>query len=197
MAISRASNSSIQGGLPKFNDIWDGTTATSAFDSLGTVLLSSNATTITFSNIPQIYSHLQLRVSARATRSNSNNNFYIAFNNDTTSTNYYGHYILGDGASASGGSLQLTGMGILFSVAPAATSTSNVFGSSVVDILDYANTSKNTTIRGISGYDANGSGNAGIHAGAWFNSAAVSTLTLQTYFDQYATQTLVSLYGVK
>ena len=198
MAISRASNSSIQGGLPKFNDIWDGTTATSAYDSLGAVVLSSSASDITFSNIPATYTHLQIRGIARSTRSNSNNNLYIGFNGDTTTGNYNAHYLLGDGTSASGSQLSgITGMGSIYSVNVAATSTASVFGGIVIDILDYANTNKNKTMRAFSGYDANGSGNVALFSGLWMNTVAVTSINLRTYYDQYATYSSFALYGIK
>lgn len=198
MAISRASDSSIQDGLPKYNDIWDGTTATSAFDSLGSVLLGTATSTITFSNIPATYTHLQIRGIARSTRSNSNNNLYIGFNGDTTTGNYNAHFLLGDGASASGNQLSgITGMGSIYSVNVAATSTANVFGGVVIDILDYANTNKYKTMRTLSGYDANGSGNIGLLSGLWMNTAAVTSINLATYYDQYATYSSFALYGIK
>jgi len=198
VAISRASNSSIQGGLPKFNDIWDGTTATSAYDSLGAVVLSSSASDITFSNIPATYTHLQIRGIARSTRSNSNNNLYIGFNGDTTTGNYNAHYLLGDGTSASGSQLSgITGMGSIYSVNVAATSTASVFGGIVIDILDYANTNKNKTMRAFSGYDANGSGNVALFSGLWMNTVAVTSINLRTYYDQYATYSSFALYGIK
>ncbi len=198
MAISRASNSSIQGGLPKFNDIWDGTTATSAYDSLGAVVLSSSASDITFSNIPATYTHLQIRGIARSTRSNSNNNLYIGLNGDTTTGNYNAHWIAGDGASASASQLSgVTGMGSIYSINVAATSTASVFGGIVIDILDYANTNKYKTMRTLSGYDANGSGNVGLFSGLWMNTAAVTSINLRTYYDQYATYSSFALYGIK
>ena len=86
MAISRASNSSIQGGLPKFNDIWDGTTATSAYDSLGSVLVPSGGlATITFASIPATYTHLQIKSFARSTRTRTGgfDQALVRFNGDS------------------------------------------------------------------------------------------------------------------
>jgi hypothetical protein len=175
-----------------------GAAAVGNYESIQTVTLSSNATSINFTSIPSTYKHLQIRGIARSTRSNSNNNIYIGLNGDTTTANYNAHWLGGDGASASGNQLSgVTGMGSIYSINVAATSTANVFGGIVIDILDYANTNKYKTMRTLSGYDANGSGNVGLFSGLWLNTAAVTSINLLTYYDQYATYSSFALYGIK
>ena len=96
MAVSRLSQQSIQQSFPKGNTLWDGTTATSAFDSLGSVLVPSGGlATITFSNIPQTYTHLQLRSSCLTAGW-----LTMRFNSNSTTGNYFGHEIRGNGTSA-------------------------------------------------------------------------------------------------
>lgn len=169
-----------------------------AYDSLATVTLSASAASITFTGIPSGYKHLQIRGISRSTRSNSNNNIYIGLNGDTTTGNYNAHWLSGDGASASSSQLSgVTGMGSIYSINVAATSTANVFGGVIIDILDYANTNKYKTMRTLSGYDANGSGNVGLFSGLWLNTAAVTSINLLTYYDQYATYSSFALYGIK
>ena len=141
MAISRASNSSIQGGLPKFNDIWDGTTATSAFDSLGTVLVNSATSSVTFSNIPATYTHLHIRCLTRGS-SESTCPVLLTVNGDTTA-NYSTHQILGNGATAyvdghANASWILDGYGGFQTFS--GSDLANTFGFGIIDIFDYANT---------------------------------------------------------
>ena len=168
------------------------------YQSISTVTLSSNTSSINFTSIPNTYKHLQIRGIARSTRSNSNNNIYIGLNGDTTTANYNAHWLGGDGASASGNQLSgVTGMGSIYSINVAATSTASVFGGVVIDILDYANTNKYKTMRTLSGYDANGSGNVGLFSGLWLNTAAVTSINLLTFYDQYATYSSFALYGIK
>jgi hypothetical protein len=87
-------------------------------------------------------------------------------------------------------------MGSIYSVNVAASSTASVFGGIVIDILDYANTNKYKTMRTLSGYDANGSGNVGLFSGLWMNTAAVTSINLLTFYDQYATYSSFALYGI-
>ena len=78
---------------------------TGAIFSLGTVRLTSTASYIEFTSIPQTYKHLQLRFLTAATDGYTDG--YIAFNGDTTSTNYYANRIFGNG-NATGNTAQNT-----------------------------------------------------------------------------------------
>lgn len=170
----------------------------SSYESIQTVTLSSNATSINFTSIPSTYTHLQIRGIARSTRSNTNNNLYVGLNGDTTTGNYNAHWLGGDGSAASGNQLSgVSGMGSIYSINVAATSTASVFAGIVIDILDYKNTNKYKTMRALSGYDANGSGNVGLFSGLWMNTAAVTSINLLTFYDQYATYSSFALYGIK
>jgi hypothetical protein len=203
VAISRASNSSIQGGLPKFNDIWDGTTATSAYDSLGSVLLSSSSSSISFSNIPQTYTHLQIRATTRNDRADTGaQSTTLSFNGDTTHTNYRSHllYYAASTANPSAEANQLSGYYASIGYTAAANMTANVFGLHIIDILDYANTSKNTTVRTIFGLDSNSAtaGYVGLVSSLWMNTAAVSSISMTTLpAANFVANTSVSLYGIK
>lgn len=210
MAINRLSQSTAQSAFPKFTNFWDGTTATSSFDSLGSVYVSTATSTITFSSIPQTYQHLQIRHIARNTNASTSGNMYMRFNGDT-GNNYVSHRLEGynTGVGSGGGTTQAA-----FTVAglmTGASSISGAYGMGVLDILDYTNTSKHKTIKTISGYDNNGNGSAGndqgyinVNSGVWFKagsgvtSDAVTSITITINgggnFDVY---TQFSLYGVK
>jgi hypothetical protein len=192
VAISRASDSSIQDGLPKYNDIWDGFTATSAFDSLGSVLLTGTASSVTFSSIPATYTHLQLR--SFVLSPNANSDIQVTFNGD--GSNYSQHYFYGAGGggatSSSGGANQpffYLGFNAGDSTYPAM---------SVTDILDYANTTKYKAARSIGGFDRNGTGGAlQITSGNWRMLAAINTITIFPNTGNFAANSLFSLFGVK
>ena len=98
MAINRLSQSTAQSAFPKFTNFWDGTTATSSFDSLGSVYLSSTASSITFSSIPQTYTHLQVRGISRNSANVSGDLVQYRLNSDSGS-NYFSHWLVGSGAA--------------------------------------------------------------------------------------------------
>ena len=146
-----------------------------------------------FTSIPQTYSHLQIRFIARTNRSVSADNVHLTFNGDNESTTNYGYHLLnGDGASASAGAGSNFGY-ILSGTAAGASLAANIFGFSVVDILDYANTNKNRVVRSLAGYDANGSGIVRLNSGLYRSTTAVTSIKLwaentflHTQYSQFA-----------
>lgn len=152
---------------------------------------TGSSATITFSNIPQTFTHLQLRGTVRS--SGSGGQIYTRVNGDG-GTNYSSHYIYGDGSgvAAGGGG---TGTVNYFGNMPASTDLANTLGSFVIDFLDYTNTNKNKTTKSINGYDLNGSGLSFFASSAWLNTAAITSISLVAN-QSFATVTQIDLYGI-
>ena len=173
--------------------------STNSYESIATVTVGSGgATTITFSSIPSTYKHLQIRAIGRFDNPlNINRSGSIRINSDTGS-NYYTHILAGDGSSAYADASSNTFM-FPYSM-PDDSTTANVFGAAVFDILDYANTSKNTTIRSLSGTDTNSSVSiVRLNSGLWNNTNAVTSISFSSNnftigFKQYSS---FALYGIK
>ena len=170
-----------------------------AYDSLATVTVGSTAvSSIDFTGIPSGYTHLQIRALTRYTRAGaSTGQAILQFNGDTTAANYRGHVLYGDGTSAAAG--DNTGIGGIYAIdGTATTATAGMFGTSIVDILDYANPNKNTTSRSLSGWDSNGSGIVWLISELWVNTAPVVSLNFSFFsggnFGQYSQ---IALYGIK
>ena len=168
-----------------------------AYDSIATTTVGAGgASSVTFSSIPSTYTHLQVRFIARISTSDTAENTWLQFNGDTGS-NYAYHFLDGNGSSASAGS-GTSQTRILAGRAGAANSGSNIFGVNVLDVLDYTNTSKNTTARILGGIDRNGDGNIRLDSGAWFNTAAVTSLTISpTTANSFVQYSQFALYGIK
>lgn len=166
-----------------------------AFDSIATTTVGAGgASSVTFSSIPSGYTHLQVRIIARSTLATTQDNAFFRFNSDTGS-NYAFHYIYGTGSiAAAGASTGATGN--LLDGEPGASIASGIFATSIVDILDYASTTKLKTSRILNGWDSNGNGNIALHSGLWQNTAAINSITFYTgsNFAQYSS---FALYGIK
>jgi hypothetical protein len=160
-----------------------------SYESIATVSVGvGGQATIEFSGIASTYKHLQIRGAAIMSTGPA---YLIRLNSDTTA-NYSTHRVF---ASGSGGVI----------AAGAANQTKGYFFSNngsqgnpclIIDIIDYANTDKLKTIRGIYGQDT-ASAEHGIFSAAWFNTAAVTTVTLipeSGVFNQYSK---FALYGIK
>ena len=195
MAISRFSTSSVAQGLPKYQKLWDGTSAVfdSDYELIERVVVGGGgSSSITFSSIPSTYKHLQVRSISLA--SISQLSIRAQFNGDTGS-NYAWHTLYGDGAGAYS-NYNGTSSAFIGSFARGGTSGST-FGASVVDILDYANTSKYKTTRSLSGLDANGSGVIWLSSGLWQSTSAISSIILYPESGTLNQYTQFALYGIK
>jgi len=166
------------------------------FESIATVTVGSGgATDVEFTSIPGTYQHLQIRSIHRSSQSSVVSTTAIRFNSDTGS-NYARHQLGGDGSTAyaAGQSSQTAGWAGTFTTA---SQTASIFGATVIDILDYANTSKNTTVRAHSGADINGSGGYYQACSAlWLNTSAVTSIRLIAG-SGIAQHSTFALYGVK
>jgi hypothetical protein len=164
------------------------------YESIATVsVTTATQTNITLSNIPSGYRHLQIRLIARGSNADTAGNIFMRLNGDTGS-NYSWHYLQGDGSAASSSGTG-NATSILCSRITAANAGANIFGTAIIDILDYTDTNKYTTIRSLTGQDQNGAGQVRLDSGSWRNTAAVTSITfLYTNFVQNST---FALYGIR
>lgn len=165
-------------------------------EPIATTLLGSAAASVTFSNIPSGYKHLQLRGIGRSATASTEDNVGLQFNGDT-GANYVTHFLYGDGATALANSATGDTKARTFYIA-AASATASIFGSGVVDILDYSNVYKFKTTRTLTGTDRNGSGIVMFRSSLWMNTAAITSITVINLSGaNFTTDTRFSLYGIK
>ena len=165
---------------------------------IASTTLSSAAADVTFSSIAADYTHLQIRFFAAGTLASADHVGLAMVVNTDTAANYSLHLLTGDGSSASAdgasGSSSISGLPRI----PAPPTNASVFGAGVIDILDYANTSKYKTTRSLGGNDRNGAGTIRFSSGNWRNTAAITSLKLYVADGgNLATYSSFSLYGVK
>jgi hypothetical protein len=168
--------------------------AVGAYDSIATVTVGTAQSSITFSSIPATYTHLQVRGIVRPTSNNAD--MRLTLNSDSGS-NYARHRLIGNGGSVDATGTASTAFIGIFDANGLQTGTASTFGVAVIDILDYANTSKYKTVRVLSGNDNNGSGQVGLSSGLWQNTSANSTITLVMSAGNFDTYSQFALYGIK
>jgi hypothetical protein len=122
----------------------------------------------------------------------------LNLNGDSSGANYSRHVLYGDGSSALASGAFNDSVTAAIGDAATSSTTANVFGGFVIDILDYSSATKNKTIRSLSGFDANGSGTIQLRSSARYSTSAVTSLTIyegaSTNLAQYSS---FALYGVK
>lgn len=164
-----------------------------SYESIASTTLSTTSSTVTFSSIPSTYSHLQIRMSARSSFSfGSMFDSYIAFNGDNTYSGYKDHILYGNASSVT--AVNASSYNLSYTT-PGANQTASVYNGVIIDVLDYANTNKNTVARFLGGADLNGSGNIVFGSVLWPNTAAVNQITLSCDGSFVADSTF-ALYGV-
>lgn len=171
---------------------------TSSYELIQTVYLTASTSSVTFdvSGLGSTYQHLQLRVTARSSRADVGDDIILRFNNDSTVGNYRYHALYGTGSVAGSENAQVA-TGARFMQATGANFTASAFNAGVCDILDPFETTKNKTIRTLSGvpgsYDR-----IWLASNLWVNTSAVTSITLVSGFSaNFVTGSRFSIYGLK
>lgn len=172
--------------------------AVPAFELISTQVLTGTTASISFASIPATYKHLQLRIVTRNDRSAGNvTGVRLRFNGVSTSS-YSRHILQGFGGGVfSGASTSQTQ--IELDSSPTTALASGIFDAQVVDILDYASTSKNTTIRSLSGkhIDITNNNTIGLISGAYLSTDAITSIGIDLFSNSFVAGSRFSLYGVK
>lgn len=147
------------------------------------VNITDNSTgSVTFTNIPQNFSHMQIRVLSRSNVATGTWDWlYLYAINGAGSGNFTYHQFYGDGSSQYAGGTGAGSYSAFCAYIPTANVTANMFGTCFIDIFDYNSTSKNKIIRTMWGFDANGSGQAGFVSNTSFSvlgTSAINSLTV-------------------
>ena len=153
---------------------------------IASAVLTANATSVTFSNIPGIYTDLMLTGVARTDRASEDDNIAARFNDD--SGNNYG-WINPAFSGTPTGTASMTcyiGRGVerlVFARAEAASSTGGQFSGIGVIITQYSNTAVLKVTNSIASAkfgnaDADADYKTGIYSGLWHSTNAITKITM-------------------
>ena len=174
-----------------------GSLLATSYESISTITVGSGGSaSINFTSIPATYTHLQVRAILRSTRALSQAGLILRLNSDT-GNNYSWHGLVGDGSSLSAFDTQGLPSFMYLGEHPAGNASSSMFGTVVIDILDYANTNKYKTVRTLSGQDRNTTGEVRLLSGNWRNTNAVTGITIKEDISNIAEFSSIALYGIK
>lgn len=159
----------------------------------------TSASSITFTNIPSTYAHLQLRIMALGTGATAVNGFNCQANGDT-GNNYSRHLVQGYGSGVDAYGIANTDRFQFFGYRGGLRDTYPTVA--VIDFLDYSNTNKYKTARGLAGNDFNGNatpvtGEIQLSSGLWMNTNAISSLSVYISGSSFTQYSQFALYGIK
>lgn len=166
--------------------------AVSDYELISTTVVSSPVASVTF-NIPEsatwAYKHLQIRMSAVP---GADMNVYMRLNGDS-GANYSYHGMQG----------YVTGINS-FSVVSTTqmfvgyTSAGSTFPSvAVIDLLDPFSSSKNKTMRALFGSIQSSNSRIMLMSSAWYNTAAITSISILQNAANWGTGSRFSLYGLR
>jgi hypothetical protein len=157
------------------------------FESIATATVGSGGSSfVEFTSISQNYQHLQIRFLAQAGSVGMN----VQLNGSTSG--YAVHYLYGDGSTVTAGA----GTGEIYMFA-GRLPTANHYGVGVIDLLDYSNANKNTTLRSLAGNDQNGSGSVWLYSGLYPSTTVVSSIKILPTTGNFSQYSHFALYGIK
>jgi hypothetical protein len=193
MATSRISTSSILQGFPKSRSLLAGNPkfVPTSYESIATVTVGSGGqSSVDFNTIPTNFAHLQIRINCIS--ASSDQNIFATFNG--SSSNYASYHILrGDGSS----STSQTSTSVTSLWCGRSGGATNVAGGSIVDILDYNNTSRNKVTKALFGADNGGSGSIFFGSALWIDTSAITSISLFAGSGNINQYSSFALYGIK
>jgi len=169
-----------------------------AYDLLETTTLATSASSVTFSGLDTLaagYAHLQIRAVIKTDRAGNLDNLIGRLNGDTGS-NYSRHYLYGDGSSV--GSASSTPVDRMYMGRLPGDRTADSFSPTIIDILDFSSSAKNTTLRTLNGnLDGTYATEIYFTGNAWFDTDPVTSIELYGNSSNLVSGSRFSLYGIK
>lgn len=157
------------------------------------IVLSSSAASVTFSGLGAYtdYKHLQIRQVSRSDAAANDTPLIMSINGSELDRR---HVLYGlDGTVVESFS---AANGIISSV-PAASQTANIFGASVIDLLDFSSTSKNKTVRAFHGSAGNATQFVALYSGLEVSLSATTSIGFAPSAGNFIAGSRFSLYGSK
>jgi hypothetical protein len=166
------------------------------YTPIATNTLIGNATSVTFSSIPQTYTDLVLVTTVFST---SVSGWGMNFNSDVTSANY--GYIVMDGQGSIPATVRQTAPGRLqiggWSIATGSTTKPSI---GITNILNYSNsTTYKTALSRSQVYNSTTGSGVDAFAGVWKNTASITSIVISLDSGTYnfAAGSNFTLYGIK
>jgi hypothetical protein len=165
-----------------------GNLISTSYVSLGSTLLATNTTTVTFSNIPATYKHLQVRLFQRKT-GGGNDAILMHLNGDFTNANYGYFSFYGDGT---------VGVQSIIDSSVIGSARSNGWNNTVITIPDYTSTAKVKSYQSLSGSSSQTEGAIFYVGTVWDNTAAINSIRFSVSDgNPFITGSVFALYGIK
>lgn len=177
--------------------------ALGVYESIASVTVGAGGSaTISFTSIPATYKHLQVRGIAKTNDTADDRQHIFARFNSDTGNNFSRHLLFGNGSSVTYDYGTSTTARLGSPTISNFSSYANMFTAYVIDILDYTDTNKYTTVRVLGGFStndatANAFSTIALSSFAWLNTAAITSIQFQPASNNFVQYSEFALYGIK
>lgn len=159
-----------------------------------TVNVVATSPTVTFNNIPQNYTDLLVKISARSSVSAANSEMYITHNNEL-STNYSTTWLTGNGSTVSSSRGANNGAVVTIQI-NGSTSTANTFGIIDAYIPNYAsNLFKQSIVDGVTENNTTAA-DSRLIAYSYRSNAPITSVTFTAVSGGFVANSTFTLYGI-
>ena len=200
--ITRATLSTIEQGLPKYRSMLAGNNAfvPSSFESIATFTATGGETTFEFTSIPSTYVALQIRLITKDTNTGANGGMILPMFFNGATSGYAHHAVRGDGTAVASEQSSSVTYAYVYEATNRTTSGGTLFNAAIINILDYASTTKTKTYSYISGGDNNANTQdfrVTWGSGSWSGTAAITAIKFNANITAFYAGTKIALYGIK
>jgi hypothetical protein len=166
-------------------------------EAIATQYLEADAASVTFSSIPATYEHLQVLGSNRAAGASTGQAYYIELNGDSSSV-YASQVIRSHTSTTGANALNSTAYIQIFDGIHGSSTDASEYATIKVDILDYANANKNTSVLLNGGQSiSNSNKRLFFGGGVWDDTAALTQIKFTPSNGNMRRGSSFTLYGIK
>lgn len=153
---------------------------------------ANGAGTVSFNSIPQNYTDLVIKVSARTLYSGGADGYFF-FQDGSATTNYNWKKLQGTGTGTS--SYGATGVGTIAGLTLKGDASLNAFSNIEIYIPNYTSSNYKSTSSNVTSENNGAAGYTDIVAGMWTNTSAITSITFSVAVG-WAYNSTFSLYGI-
>lgn len=170
-----------------------GAPAVQAYESIATAT-PNGTNTVVFSNIPQTFTHLQMRIFGRSDAGAGDFRVLDWQYNGDTGNNY--DWFLVQGAGSTIDAIPVTGVNYN-RLAWIINVPTNGSSGNIITWFDYRNTNKFKTAQAFGGVTSSTNVTSAIQFGTWKSTAAITSMSIKTNGNNFSSGTVLALYGIK
>jgi len=167
------------------------------YTAIATVTVGSGgASSITFSSIPQSYTDLLVKLSTRSNQASGPDYVYLQFNSNTSTSNYQGIFLRGNGSTVASSSNTTEGK-IRAAITTTSGETTSTFSNCEIYIPNYTSSNNKSTS---SDWVPENNATAtfmGITAGLWTQTSAITSMQLSLSSGSFVQHSTAYLFGIR